>query len=208
MWLYWCCMRHIKVMSLKHIINTRQQNPQFPFPGGEPWFHSSEHKVNICYVVCEVFVCYISYMHASHNSGLTTGYTAICSNVVHLFHIKCYAVILLHYVLHDEVFWISNLLKKVSMWQPYHEQWETGLHGISTEFPWGPSITDLKPAQSWHSAVIHRELRRFYVCRDVPPDFCLLWGAGPKQFFFSLPLYKVSSLFVNSLICIVPIKAA
>ena len=70
------------------------------------------------------------------------------------------------------------------MWQPYHEQWETGLHGISSEFPWGPSITDLKPARSWHSAVIHRELRRrFYVCRDVPPDFCLPWSAEPKEFF-------------------------
>lgn len=73
------------------------------------------------------------------------------------------------------------------MWQPYHEQWETGLHGISTEFPWGPSITDLKPALSWHSAVIHWELRRrFYVCRDVPPDLCLLWGAGPEHLFFKI----------------------
>lgn len=79
--------------------------------------------------------------------------------------------------------------EKIWMWQPYYEQWETGLHGISTEFPWGPGITDLKPAQSWHSAVIHWELRRrFYVCRDVPPDFCsLLWSAGPEMcvFFFS-----------------------
>ena len=91
------------------------------------------------------------------------------------------------------------------MWQPYNEQWETGLHGISTEFPRGPSITDLKPALSWHSAVIHWELRRrFYVCRDVPPDSCSLRrGAGPELFFFFFfefppPLTTSCLLFAHS----------
>lgn len=53
--------------------------------------------------------------------------------------------------------------------------------------PLRTNITDLKPARSWHSAVIHWELRRrFYVCRDVPPDFSLLCCAGLDQVLSSL----------------------
>lgn len=60
--------------------------------------------------------------------------------------------------------------------------------------PRGPSITDLKPARSWHSAVIHRELRRrFYVWRDVPPDSCLLWAPSLVVLFL-----LTSCLFVDS----------
>lgn len=60
--------------------------------------------------------------------------------------------------------------------------------GSAQGSPEGPSITDLKPVQSWHSAVIHRELRRrFYVCRDVPPDFCLLCIVALVCVFFFAP---------------------
>lgn len=84
------------------------------------------------------------------------------------------------------------------MWQPYHEQWEWGLHGIGAEFPRGPGITDLKPAQSCYSAVIHGDLRRFHACRDVP----LAFAAEPALIFplsLSPSANKSSSLFADPL---------
>lgn len=92
---------------------------------------------------------------------------------------------------------------KIWMWQPYHEQWEAGLRGIGTEFPWGPGITDLKPVQGWYSAVIHGDLRRFHVCKDVPLDFCSqLWAVEPELLFpplLSPSANKSSLLFADPL---------
>lgn len=92
-------------------------------------------------------------------------------------------------------------LWKFWMWQPYHEQWEAGLHGISTDSPpggGGPGITDLKPVHCWYSAVIQGDLRRFHACKDVPPQL----AAEPALLFpllLSPSANKSSLLFADPL---------